>query len=157
MDPSTIKLNVTHSASQMRFQELRFDMAQTILSVKQSLEMRLGSCADSMTLQLKDNTDTVIAEMTSDEALLGHFGPVEYYTIHVIDSNPGFNFADFEDTSKVEKYQISDEDYDKRDDTFRKFKEKMTEKDPNFMNKNKEIIAEDYQEEEAKLIEQGAR
>jgi hypothetical protein len=40
MDSSAIKLNVTHSASSMRFQELRFDMAQTIASIKQSLEMR---------------------------------------------------------------------------------------------------------------------
>lgn len=110
-----------------------------------------------MTLQLRNASDEVVADMTDDSALLGHFGPQEHYTIHVIDESPGYNFEDFEDTSKVEKYQISEEDYNKRDDTFRKFKEKMIEKDPNFMKKNKKDIPEDYQEEEAKGIESGAR
>ncbi|CAI2377531.1 unnamed protein product [Moneuplotes crassus] len=157
MDSSTIKLNVTHSASSMRFQELRFDMNQTILSIKQSLEMRLGSTSDGMSLQLKNTSDEVVAEMGNDEALLGHYGPAEYYTIHVVDSNPGIDFSEFEDVSKVEKYKISDEDYDKRDDTFKKFKEKMIKKDPNFITKNKRKIEDDYQEEEAKAIETGAR
>ena len=34
-------------------------------------------------------------------------------------------FDDLEDLSKVEKYEISDEQYSKREDTFRKYKEKM--------------------------------
>jgi tubulin-folding cofactor B len=110
-----------------------------------------------MTLQLKNNSDEVVATMVNEESLLGHYGPQEYFTIHVIDEAPGYNFADFEDTSKVEKYEISNEAYDKRDDTFRKFKGKMMEKDPNFMTKNKKQIAEDFQEEEAKSIEVGNR
>ena len=110
-----------------------------------------------MSLQLKNLAEEVVGEMGDDAALLGHYGPQEYYTIHVIDSNPGINFSEFEDTSKVEKYQISEDDYNKRDDTFRKFKEKMTAKDPNFMKKNKQEVDENFQEEEAKLIETGAR
>ena len=110
-----------------------------------------------MSLQLKNTSDEVVADMGDDTALLGHYGPQEHYTIHVVDSNPGINFADFEDTSKVEKYKISDEAYDKRDDTFRKFKEKMIAKDPDFMTKNKKKIEEDYQEEEAKAITVGDR
>ena len=110
-----------------------------------------------MSLQLLNSSDEVIAEMGDDTALLGHYGPVEYYTIHVKDSNPGFNFDEFEDVSKVEKYKISEDDYNNRDDTFRKFKEKMIAKDPNFLYKNKKKIEEDYQEEESKLIEVGAR
>lgn len=110
-----------------------------------------------MSLQLKNASDEVVAEMGDDNALLGHYGPQEYYTIHVVDASPGYNFEDFEDTSKVEKYKISEEEYDKRDDTFRKFKEKMIKKDPNFLKKNKKDIDENFQEEEAKAIEVGAR
>lgn len=118
---------------------------------------RLGSSPDSMSLQLKNNNDEVIANMSDNNALLGHYGPQEHYTIHVIDSNPGFNFEDFEDTSKVEKYEISEDAYAKRDDTFRKFKHKMMKKDPNFMTKNKKHIDEDFQEEESKAIQVGNR
>lgn len=110
-----------------------------------------------MSLQLKNSSDEVIAEMGDDNALLGHYGPQEYYTIHVIDSSPGFNFSDFEDTSKVEKFKISEEEYEKRDDTFRKFKENMIKKDPNFLKKNKKEIPEDFQEEESKAISVGNR
>ena len=153
-----IKLNVTHSASSMRFQELRFDMQSTIKSIKQSLEMRLGASPEDMTLQLKDTNENFVSDMGDDDALLGHYGPQEYYTIHVIDSGTGMNFNDFEDTSKVEKYKISEDAYDQRDDTFRKFKQKMKEQqNPNFIGKNKETIADDFMEEEAKLIEVGAR
>ena len=51
----------------------------------------------------------------------------------MVDSNPSPMFSEFEDLSKVEKYEISEEQYSKRDDTFRKFKEEMQKKDPNFM------------------------
>ena len=33
--------------------------------------------------------------------------------------------SELEDVSKVEKYTISEEEYSKRDDTFRKYKEDM--------------------------------
>jgi tubulin-folding cofactor B len=117
---------------------------------------RLGSTSDSMSLQLRDTTDAVIAEMGDDAALLGHYGPQEYYTIHVIDDNSSM-FADFEDVSKVEKYKISEEEFAKKDGTFRKFKKEMLKKNPNFLTKNKQKIGEDFEEEEAKLIEVGAR
>lgn len=110
-----------------------------------------------MSLQLKNGSDEVVAEMSDNSALLGHYGPQEHYTIHVIDSSPGFNFEDFEDTSKVEKFKISEEAYEKRDDTFRKFKENMIKKDPNFLKKNKKHVDENFQEEEAKAIEIGNR
>lgn len=109
-----------------------------------------------MSLQLRDLGENVVAEMGDDEALLGHYGPQEYYTIHVIDDNPGV-FADFEDTSKVEKFKISEEEFAKKDGTFRKFKEQMLKKDPNFLTKNKKKIEDNFEEEEAKLIEVGAR
>ena len=108
-------------------------------------------------MQLKNLSDEVIAEMGDNSALLGHYGPHEHYTIHVVDSSPGFNFEDFEDTSKVEKFKISEDAYAKRDDTFRTFKKKMIAKDPNFMNKNKKQIDENHEEEEAKVINIGDR
>ena len=42
------------------------------------------------------------------------------------------NYAEFEDVSKVEKYVMSDAEYDKREDSYRNFRKKMLAKDPNW-------------------------
>ena len=44
-----------------------------------------------------------------------------------MDLNPNSVLKDLEDVSKVEKYNISEEDYDKLPDNFRKFKQKLIE------------------------------
>lgn len=51
------------------------------------------------------------------------------YTIHVIDTDPNSMSANgwLEDLSKVQKYEMSDADYQKRDNTYRKFKEQKQE------------------------------
>ena len=47
------------------------------------------------------------------------------YTLHIQDTNPLSMSANgwLEDTSKVEKYVMSDEAYNKREGTYRKYKE----------------------------------
>lgn len=51
--------------------------------------------------------------------------PVCRCFLHVVDLNPNSTSANgwLEDTSKVEKYLISDEAYDQRENTFRKYKQ----------------------------------
>lgn len=93
--------------------------------------------------------------MTNDEETLAHYGPQEGYTIHVsqvecskavqvIDQAPPAFMSELEDVSQVEKYQISEEEYSKRDDTFRKFKQDMQKKDPNFFKKTDNKIPADF-------------
>ena len=57
----------------------------------------LGSSSISMSLQLKNLSDEVGAEIGDDSALFGHNGLQENYTIHAIYSLPGFSFDDFEE------------------------------------------------------------
>lgn len=90
------------------------------------LERRFGSSADTMTLELRDSTEQHLCVMGNDAESLAHYGPQEGYTIHVVDSAPSSLLSQLEDVSQVEKYQISEEEYNKRDDTFRKFKADMT-------------------------------
>lgn len=52
--------------------------------------------------------------------------------------------SQLEDVSQVEKYQISEEEYSKRDDTFRKFKEQQQKKDPKFMKSTVNKIPDDF-------------
>eukprot|EP01016_Furgasonia_blochmanni_P055210 TRINITY_DN919_c0_g1_i4.p1 TRINITY_DN919_c0_g1~~TRINITY_DN919_c0_g1_i4.p1 ORF type:complete len:190 (+),score=52.59 TRINITY_DN919_c0_g1_i4:511-1080(+) len=72
--------------------------------------------------------------MDEDDRNLGFYCPQDYYTIYVIDTNPNSVTKNLEDLSQVEKYMISEEDYDKLPDSFRKWK-------ANFLKNNPELVA----------------
>ena len=63
--------------------------------------------------------------MANDNESLQHYGAQKDFTIHVIDTDPTSILSELDDLSKVEKYVIPDDKYDEREDSFRKFKQKM--------------------------------
>ena len=60
-----------------------------------------------------------------NDKMLGFYSPKDGYWIHILDLNPHSVLKDLEDVSQVEKFEISEEDYDKLPDNFRKFKQKV--------------------------------
>ena len=85
-----------------------------------------------MTLELRDTTDAKVCVMNDDTEKLAAYGAQQNYTIHVIDASGTTQTNEFEDVSRVEKYNISEEAYGKRDDTFRKFKDDQMKHNPAF-------------------------
>ncbi len=81
--------------------------------------------------------------MADNNQTLHHYGCKDDFTIHVEYTGPN-TVGQWEDVSKVEKYTISEEDYNKRDDTFRKFKEEMQKVNPNFMKPNGDSAYDDF-------------
>jgi tubulin-folding cofactor B len=81
--------------------------------------------------------------MVDPNKTLHDYGCRDEFTIHVHYTGPN-TLGQWDDVSGVEKYTISEEDYNKRDDTFRKFKEQMMKKNPNFMKPSGESIYEDF-------------
>ena len=69
-----------------------------------------------------------VAEMSNDEATLGSYGASDFYTIHCVDAN-WVHGADF-NLGDVQKYEISEADYDKRTNTVRKYKAQMLANNP---------------------------
>ncbi|XP_048600031.1 tubulin-folding cofactor B-like, partial [Brassica napus] len=59
-------------------------------------------------------------------------GAFKRFQLHIVDLDPSSVTTGgwLEDTSLVEKYNISEEDYAKRTDSFRKFKEKRVSQNP---------------------------
>ena len=49
--------------------------------------------------------------MDDDLKPLGFYSPMDGYTIHVVDTDPNSILSQLEDLSQVEKYVMSDEDY----------------------------------------------
>ena len=74
--------------------------------------------------------------MSNDNASLESYGAITGFSIHCTDSDPSEILLNFDDTSQVEKYTISNEDYYKRENNFKKFKQKMLAQNPNFMSQN---------------------
>ena len=87
---------------------------------------------------------------------LGQYGVQDGYCIHCVDPDYKSKLGEFDDVSKVEKFTISDEEYNKRDDTFRKFRERQLKINPNFKSYVGEVDA-DHQKESALKIEVGSR
>lgn len=172
---TTVRLLVTHSNLNAKFMDIVFDLCMTVDSLKNKLCFHCGTNASAMVLQLKDQSGALLAVMDNPSTKLGFFSPKDGYILHIIDTDPLSVSANgwLEDTSKVAKYVMSDEDYNKRDNTYRKYKQDKLREDPSW-TLDKEIAArrgvpydltppkakvedEDFQEEEAKSIEVGAR
>lgn len=122
---STVLLHVTHSNLQARMFEIRLDRHMTIARTKEKLRNHTGTGSMYMHLTLLDYNGQVVADMIDDDLKLGYFSPVDGWTIHITDLDPHSVAANggLDDVSLVKKYEISEDDYMKREDNFRKWKD----------------------------------
>ena len=104
----------------------------TVLRVKEKLPTHVGSSVSAMRLQLRDPQGAPLASLDDDARPLGYYSPRDGYTLHVVDTDAGSASAAgwLEDVSKVAKYELSDEAYAARDNSYRKFKEEKLKSDP---------------------------
>ncbi|KAJ0078501.1 hypothetical protein Patl1_22838 [Pistacia atlantica] len=146
-------LTLTSKPSQLMF---AFSLQMSVESVKDKLWKKCGTSVDSMRLELYDDTNSKVSDLTDNSRPLGFYSPLDGYRLHVIDFDPSSVTSGgwLEDTSLVEKYTISEEEYRKRDGTFRKFKEKMQSQNSSaFENK----ISDKYMEDLCANIKVGDR
>jgi len=129
---STVLLHVTHSNLKARMFEIRLDRHMTVERVKEKLRTHTGTGSLFMHLTLLDFNGQVVADMINDELKLGYCSPMNGWTIHITDLDPHSLAANggLEDVSLVKKYEISEDDYNKREDNFRKWKEQKKAADP---------------------------
>lgn len=125
------------------------------------LEMLVGAAAAQMRLELYDREEKKVCDLDDDEAMLGRYPVEDYFRIHVVDLNPSATVGQFEDVSKVEKFELTDEEYSKRTDTVMAFKKrnKLGRFDPEraAAMAKKEEEQEHEGEEDAKAINKGDR
>lgn len=142
----SVLLRVTHANLKSFTSDVRFSLQMTVESVKEKLWKKCGTSVNSMCLELYDDSGSKISDLTDNFIPLGFYSPLDGYRLHVIDLDPSSVTSGgwLEDTSLVEKFQISEEAYDKRDDTFRKFKEKLASQNPSAFESK---ISDNYMEE----------
>ena len=133
MAEGTVMVTCSHSNLKQKHVDLRWDLHATILDVKIRLTKHCGTPAQDMRLILRDG-DRDICAMDDDSRPLGFYSVQNGNTIHIIDTNPYSLSAGggLEDTSLVKKYEMSDEEYNKRKNTLRAYKREQLKKDPNF-------------------------
>ena len=107
-------------------------MQATVGALKSKLAFHCGTTPSAMQLQLKDPRGAPVAELGDDSKKFGYYSPENGFSLHIVDLDPTSASAGgwLEDTSKVEKYVMSDAEYSKRDNTYRKYKEEKLAADP---------------------------
>lgn len=119
----TVAVRLTSTLSSFESNR-RFSRGITIAEFKAKLEMVVGTPASCMDLQLFSATDKFLQKLDDNEALLGSFAVDDDCRIHVIDRS-GAQIGEFSDLSKVEKFEITDDAYEKRTDSVRSFMKKQ--------------------------------
>jgi tubulin-folding cofactor B len=153
-----VKINATHSHTKTTLAEIRFYKNQKLFEVKAVLSKKFGTLPEYMKLKLiGPNGSELPLSNFDEEKSLKELGIQDYDTLHVIDLNPNSVLVqnNLDDLSTVKKYEISEEDYMKREDNIRKFKKKLLS-DPNYIKMLEETQGPTY-EAEASEIEINSR
>merc|ERR1712179_95669 len=131
MEIQAPRVELTVTSTTKGFMSLqKLDRSLTILNLKCKLELVTGIPAGNQKLNVFDSSENKVIELSSNEKQLGFYPIEDNYRIHVTstDTTPlglQHGIMDFNDTSKVEKMEMSDEAYDKMKGSVRDFKRKM--------------------------------
>lgn len=138
----------------------RFKRGISVGELKVNLEMIVGANPSFMDLELFSVSDEFLQKMDDNEALLGSYPVDDNCRIHVIDRSGG-QPGEFTDLSKVEKFELSDDAYDKRTESARAFmkKQQIGHYNEEEVAKKKAALAARMKEEEvaAEAISVGSR
>ncbi|XP_061537339.1 tubulin-folding cofactor B [Phycodurus eques] len=152
-----VRLTTTISSFEVK---RRFDRGITIAELKGKLEMVVGAPPSSMDLELFSTSDKLLQMLDDDNALLGSYPVDDDCRIHVIDRSGG-QLGEFTDVTKVEKFVLSDEAYEKRSESARSFMKKQSlgryNEEERAKKKADNIAREEEQEAAADAIFVGSR
>ncbi|KAI0057262.1 hypothetical protein BV25DRAFT_1452405 [Artomyces pyxidatus] len=107
--------------------ERRFDPHITVLQLKTKLELITGIPVDNQRVVVYDADDAPqpVGTLDDDEKQLGFYGLRDFQVLKVEDTNPSVTFTgQLTDVSKVEKFEISDEQYAARQDSVLAYKQR---------------------------------
>jgi tubulin-folding cofactor B len=141
MCDGAIRLDITHSNLEQRWHDILVWREMTVFELKEKLYKHCGSHVTFVDLYLRRGQGTSNTVYLADEdKTLGYYGCTSGMHLHMVDNNPNSISAGgwLENVDLVEKFQLTDEQYDARENTVRAYKKKMMAKDPTFKFGKKE-------------------
>lgn len=131
-----VLLDLTHSNLKQQHIEIRFYLTDTLDTLRARIYQKTGTPHVFQFLQIF-SAGVALAEIPPDfneTTKLGFFSLQHGMRVHCIDLNPhsGSKGGQYEDTSLVAKYVMSDEEYAKRKGTLRDWERTQKEKDATF-------------------------
>lgn len=124
----TMLLDITHNLLKNNYREIPFLSSWSIIRCKEKIYTMMGTKIGSMQLSLNG------IPLDNEDALLGQYNPRHGMVLHVVDSDP-FSLArggGLENVNLIKKYEMSDEDYAKRGNTYLSYKRDQLKKNPNW-------------------------
>ncbi|KAI8638272.1 CAP Gly-rich domain-containing protein [Parasitella parasitica] len=103
--------------------ERRFDKSLTISQLKHKLEPITGIPCSTQKIDLYQGKH-LQGTFEDENKMLGAYPVEDYMRLHVTDTNPHRVKNQYTDVSLVEKFEITEDQYKKRTDTVRAFKER---------------------------------
>lgn len=128
-----VKINISNSLNDAVSFERKYSKSLKISEFKAKLEPITGGLAATMKLELYSG-DRLVSRLDDDDRMLGFYSVEDGMRVHVID-----NFAFVQEN--VQKFELSQEEYDKKQDSLR-----------NYLKRNK--LGKYNAEEMAKLEEE---
>ena len=136
LSASTALLDVEHSLIEQRFVEIPFDLAWTAVEVKEKLQQLSGTPVEHQRVHVGGASGPLLdpphATLASFGVRGGGAGGVRLLFVRDVDPFALGRGGGLHDVSQVTKYVMSDEEYRKRDNTYRAFKERQRALDPSW-------------------------
>ena len=136
---NTVVLDLTHSNLKQKHIEIRFDKHQTLDELRHKIYRQTGTPHDYQHLQVfaAGNNHAPVVEIppaTPSTTKLGFYSLQHGMRVHCVDLNPNSisSGGALEDTSLIQKYKISEEDYNQRKNTLRRWEQDKKAEDPSF-------------------------
>lgn len=128
----TVLLDMTHNYLKNQYLEIPFSRSWNLEQTKNKVYQTFGTSPEWQEISIAGN------KITDETKTLGDLGVASGMILHCHDANPHSEAkgGGYEDVSLVEKFELTDEQYDKMENTYRAFKRRMIAKDPNWIPKH---------------------
>jgi tubulin-folding cofactor B len=123
-----VLLSIKHNLIERHFMEITFDMDHDVEQVKDQLYTITGTKPQCMEV-------SYLGMVLEDGKQLKHYNPSQYGTLDVVDHDPD-SFAKnggLDDVSQVSKYVMTQEEYEKRPNTYKKWVERQKNDNPKWV------------------------
>ncbi|PAV55785.1 hypothetical protein WR25_13066 isoform A [Diploscapter pachys] len=116
------ELDITTNTCEFPYTK-KYSIAMTLGDLKKKLELIVGAEAESIDVELRDNEGKFVAALVENSKSLKDLGVKNGMQIHGIDRT--HKNEELKDDSMVEKYEISEDKYEQRQDSVRAFKKRL--------------------------------